>query len=235
MLVPALMGVETMQAAYEHANAESCRFYSSRRCDAAVALNARWEDVPGVQREAVETHMVEVRGKSRWSMLPGGGWRTTSDARLWIKRERERLGWTHKDIERSFFDTAVKSDLYIGPGGGPVFDRATVARVRRFEEGGVSIPDWLYWMPLAIDRAAVSIENQEEWERTNIPAHSDLRGEQEEADYLAHTPFLEDDQLELVARYNELAPRLRGVFLQMAGMPELIALVANHVGIEVNP
>lgn len=178
--------------------------------------------------------MIKIQSEGRWSALPGGEWSTANEGRRWLTSERKRLGWTHQDVERHFFQTAAQSDLYTGPGGGPLFDRATVARVRRFEEGGESIPDWLYWMPLAIVRAAVPFEDRREWERENIPEHSDLRHEQEEADYRAHTPFLEDEQLELVAKYNSLEPGLRAVLLQMAGMPELIALVANHADIKAN-
>lgn len=173
--------------------------------------------------------MVAPIVEHRWDMLPGGEWPTARDGRIWLKRERERLGWTHKDIERRFLDVAYKSDLYIGPGGGDRFDRPTVARIRRFEDGGESIPDWLYWVPLAIARAAVSNEERWEWDRSNNPAHRDIREEQEEAEFYEHTPYLSDDQLELVVRYNALAPHLQAMVLELTGMPDLIEALSMEM------
>ena len=167
-------------------------------------------------------------------MLPGGEWVSPHEARLWLKRERERLGWSHKDVERSFCATASESDLYIGPGGGALFDRATVARVRRFEDGGEAIPDWLYWMPLAIIHSAVPSGEpfgaKWEWERANIPGSSGVRQENEEADFYSRTPYLRDDQLDLIASYDALSSDLKSGLCRLARSPEWIALFASHIG-----
>lgn len=162
-------------------------------------------------------------------MLPGGDWPTPHDARLWLKRERERLGWSHKDVEHRFLDIAYKSFLYCGVGGGACFDRPTLSRIRRFEDGGDVIPDWLYWMPLAISRASVPKGESWEWDRANIPENNDIREEREQADFDVHTPYLEEDQLQLVARYNALTPQLQDVLRELAGMPGVIELISKYV------
>lgn len=179
--------------------------------------------------EGAPANVIESGGKSRWPMLPGGDWSTPHDARLWLKGEREHLGWSRQDIERRFRDTAYKSYLYLGVGGADCFDRPTLARIRRFEDGGEVIPDWLYWMPLAIARAAVTSDEIWEWDRSNIPENRDIREEQEEAELYSHMPYLEDDQLQLVARYNELPPHLQGVLRELAGLPDVIELISKHV------
>lgn len=176
--------------------------------------------------------MVELSGKRRWSMLPGGDWSSPREARMWFKRERDRLGWSHKDVERRFRYTAFLSDLYIGPGGGDMFDRPTLARIRRFEDGGEVIPDWLYWIPLAIAHAAVPSEERWQWERAHIPEHKSIREEEIEAEIYAHTPYLEDDQLQLLYRYNELPSHLQGALRELAGMPEVIESISKQIAMQ---
>lgn len=162
-------------------------------------------------------------------MLPGGDWPAPRDARMWLAREREGLGWTSKDIEKKFLDLAYQSDLYIGPGGGDCFDRPTKARIRRFEEGGEQIPDWLYWLPLVVEREAIPVSQRWEWDRLNIPAHRSVRQDAEEAELYARTPYLDDGQLELIARYNSLAPAQQSLLSEIAGMPDLLEALSEHV------
>lgn len=124
--------------------------------------------------------MIELRGKARWPMLPGGEWRSPGEARLWLKQTRARLGWTHKDVDKAFASVAYSSDLYSGPGGGALFDRATEKRALRFEEGGEAIPDWLYWIPLAVERAGVPDEERWAWEFGHVPENSQVNRDRAE-------------------------------------------------------
>ncbi len=137
-------------------------------------------------------------------MLPGPKWSSPLAARTWLISERRRLGWSPKDVERAFGDCAYPSDLYSGPGGGPLFDRATVKRVERFERECEHIPDWLYWIPLAIELAAVPRSERFEWEREHIPAHGDLRREGEEYEEFARTYVLDDEELDLIERFRAM-------------------------------
>ena len=164
-------------------------------------------------------------------MLPGGDWPSVRDARIWFKRERERLGWTHKDVEQLFRDTAGKSYLYIGEGGGDCFDRPTLARLRRFEDGGEVIPDWLYWIPLVIARAAVPLHELWEWDRANIPENNDIRKEEEEAEFYEHTPYLENDELELIYAYKALPTDLKGALRSVAASPQFLVAISRHLNV----
>lgn len=114
--------------------------------------------------------------KDRWPMLPGGEWANAADARDWFLFERDRLLWTARDVERAFEHTAGLSDLYIGRGGGTLFKRPTAAQQRKFLEGGVEIPDWMYWIPLAISHAKVRSKQGRmfeaaDWAVANVPQH----------------------------------------------------------------
>lgn len=118
--------------------------------------------------------------QSRRPMLPGGDWVTADEARTWLDQEREGLGWSDNDIEREFNRAAGDSDLYIGPGGGALFERPTPSRVGRFAAGGDHIPDRLFWIPLAIARAAARPSIPEpfamfDWDREHIPEHRSIR------------------------------------------------------------
>ena len=44
-------------------------------------------------------------------------------------------------------------------------------------------PDWMFWMPLVVQHAQVAYEDRWDWERENIPQHSDVRREREEEEY----------------------------------------------------
>ena len=137
-------------------------------------------------------------------MLPGPKWETPLEARTWLIEQRRVLKWSHKDVEKAFFSCAVKSDLYIGPGGGSRFDRATEKRVARFEREGDAIPDWMFWMPLVVQHAQVAYEDRWDWERENIPQHSDVRREREEEEYYARLFELNDHEIALLSRFREM-------------------------------
>ncbi len=152
----------------------------------------------------------------RWSMLPGPRWETSLQARTWLIEQRRLLDWSHKDVEKAFSDCARKSDLYSGPGGGDLFNRATERRVARFEREGQDIPDWMFWMPLAIEYAHVPFEDRWDWERENIPANGDVRREQEEEDHHSHLLQLDDDEIALIQRVREMSADERQVLRFMA-------------------
>ena len=162
----------------------------------------------------------------RWAMLPGPRWETTLQARTWLVEQRRLLEWSHKDVAKAFFECAVKSDLYIGPGGGDRFDRATEKRVARFEREGQYIPEWMYWMPLAISHDQLIFEDRGDWERQNIPEHSELRREREECEYDAHVFELSDDEIELVTRYRDMDVDQRNT-LRLVGNQSTLALLAT--------
>ena len=113
-------------------------------------------------------------------MLPGGEWQDAHAARSWFRGECERLQWTTGDVEKAFAATAYLSDLYIGPGGGDLFQRPTEARQRNFLAGGELIPDWMYWIPLVITHAEiragqVQMFEAADWALKNVPNHRDNR------------------------------------------------------------
>ena len=153
---------------------------------------------------------------SRWSMLPGPKWKTALEARTWLIEQRRLLGWSHKDVAKAFFDCAVKSNLYIGPGGGERFDRATEKRVARFEREGQQIPDWAYWMPIAIHYAQLPWEERPDWERENIPENSDVRRDREEEEYHANLFHLGEEEIALIERFREMSADQRNALLAMA-------------------
>lgn len=69
--------------------------------------------------------MMGDEAENRWSVLPGPNWATPLDARTWLIEQRRLLGWSHKDVAKAFSGCATQCDLYNGPGGGTLFDRAT--------------------------------------------------------------------------------------------------------------
>lgn len=92
--------------------------------------------------------MIDDAAEKPWLVLPGSKWDTPLQAKTWLIEQRRLLGWSHKDVAEAFLECAVRSDLYIGPGGGDRFDRATEKRVARFERESQHIPDLVYWLPL---------------------------------------------------------------------------------------
>lgn len=156
-----------------------------------------------------------------WSMLPGQKWDTPLQARTWLIEQRRLLGWSHKDVANAFFECAARSDLYIGPGGGPRFDRATEKRVAHFELEGEHIPDWVYWLPLVIQHAQVPLEDRWDWERENIPGHSDLRHEREDEEYHSRLFHLDDNEIALIMRFREMDADERG-FLCYVAEPKML-------------
>ncbi|WP_342249213.1 hypothetical protein [Sphingomonas sp. OTU376] len=156
-----------------------------------------------------------------WAALPGPKWETPLEARTWLVAQRRRLGWSHRDVEKAFLSCASHSDLYLGPGGGPLFDRATEKRVARFEQDGRHIPDWMYWMPLAIEHAAIPLEDQWRWEREYIPSNSEVRRDREEQDLEAHLLELDDEEIALIARIREMTGDERAVVRAMV-RPEML-------------
>ena len=138
------------------------------------------------------------------------------------------LGWSHKDVEKAFFNCAIKSDLYTGPGGGDLFDRATEKRVARFEREGQSIPDWAYWMPLVVQHAQVPISDRWAWERDNIPANSEIRQEREEDEYNARVYHLDDAEIALIERFRDLPDDERGV-LEFISQPKMLGWLTNAI------
>lgn len=165
--------------------------------------------------------MVNDTVEDRWAPLPGPKWVTALQAKTWLIEQRRLLGWSHKDVAKAFFECAVRSDLYIGPGGGPRFDRATEKRIARFEREGQHIPDWVYWLPLVIQHAQVPLEDRWDWERKNIPGHSDLRDEREEEEYHSHLFHLDDDEIALITRFREMDADERG-FLRFVAEPKML-------------
>lgn len=149
-------------------------------------------------------------------MLPGPQWETALEAKTWLIEQRHLLGWSHKDVAKAFFDCAVKSDLYIGPGGGERFGRATEKRVARFERDGQQIPDWMYWVPLAIQYAQVKREERPDWERENIPENSEVRRDREEDEYHASLFQLVEEEKALIERLREMSADQRNALLAMA-------------------
>ncbi len=115
--------------------------------------------------------------------LKDASWSSPDEARSWLQRERDRLGWTNSDIVERFSFTAVRSDLYIGRGGGALFARPTENRIRKFELNGETVPEWLRWLPLVIEhhdaRSRLIGFSMFEWERANIPEHHSLREDEQ--------------------------------------------------------
>ncbi|WP_313435540.1 hypothetical protein [Novosphingobium sp.] len=165
--------------------------------------------------------MMSDEAENRWSMLPGPNWATPLDARTWLIGQRRLLGWSHNDVAKAFSACAAQSDLYIGLGGGARFDRATEKRVARFEREGEHIPDWAYWIPLAIQHARVSWEDRAGWERANIPQHRELRREREEEDYHSRLFHLNDAEIALIARFREMNAEERD-FLGFVAEPRML-------------
>lgn len=159
--------------------------------------------------------------ENRWPMLPGPKWHSPLQARTWLIEQRRLLGWSHRDVEKAFSACANLSDLYIGPGGGARFDRATEKRVARFERDGKIVPDWLYWMPLAIQYSQVPYEDQWAWEHENIPENAKDRQEREEAEEYSSTYQLSEDEILLVQRYRSMSADERGVF-QFLAQPKIL-------------
>lgn len=156
-----------------------------------------------------------------WAMLPGPKWDTPLQAKTWLIEQRRLLGWSHKDVAKAFFECAVRSDLYIGPGGGALFDRATEKRVARFEREGEHIPHWAYWMPLVIQHAQVPLEDRWEWERENIPEHGDSRRDREEEEYHSRLFELDDNEIALITRFREMDADERD-FLRFLAEPKML-------------
>ncbi|MBN8807809.1 MAG: hypothetical protein J0I47_06190 [Sphingomonas sp.] len=157
----------------------------------------------------------------RWAMLPGARWENPLQARTWLIEQRRLLGWTHKQIANAFLDCAYKSDLYIGTGGGALFDRPTEKRIARFEQEGAAIPDWMYWMPLVIQHAQIPLEDRWTWEREHVPAHADVRREREDVEDHAGLYQLDDDEIALIERFRAMSGDERG-FLRLMAQPEML-------------
>lgn len=168
--------------------------------------------------------MSDVDAAGKWAELPGPKWANAAEAKAWLISQRRLVGWSHKDVAKAFVACASASDLYIGPGGGPRFDRATEKRVARFELEGQDIPDWMYWMPLAVRHALVNIYDLAVWERENIPQSTELRRDLEAADMSAHQNDLDDEEVELIARFRDLAPRDRALLRDLADTTVLQAI-----------
>lgn len=162
--------------------------------------------------------MIDDAAEKPWAMLPGPKWDTPLQAKTWLIEQHRLFGWSHKDVAKAFFECAVQSDLYIGPGGGARFDRATEKRVARFEREGQQIPDWVYWLPLVIQHAQVPLADRWEWERDNIPEHSDLRREREEEEYHSQLFELDDDEIALITHVREMDADERA-FLRFVAAP----------------
>lgn len=156
-----------------------------------------------------------------WATLPGPKWDTSLQARAWLIEQRRLLGWSQKDVAKAFFECAVRSELYVGPGGGARFDRATEKRVARFEREGLQIPDWVYWLPLVIQHAQVPLADRWDWERENIPEHSDLRREREDGEYHSRLFHLDDDEIALITRFREMDTDERA-FLRFVAEPKML-------------
>ncbi|QPI72214.1 hypothetical protein [Sphingobium sp. Cam5-1] len=165
--------------------------------------------------------MINDAVENRWAMLPGQKWATPLQAKTWLIEQRRLLGWSHKDVANAFFECAVRSDLYSGPGGGALFDRATEKRVARFEREGQHIPDWVYWLPLVIQHAQVPLEDRWEWERENIPEHSDSRRDREEEEYHSRLFELDGNEIALITRFREMDADERDV-LRFVAEPKML-------------
>jgi hypothetical protein len=170
------------------------------------------------------TCVSNVDAAGRWAELPGPKWARAAEAKTWLIGQRRELGWSHKDVATAFFACAAASDLYIGSGGGPRCDRATEKRVARFEREGQVIPDWMYWMPLVVRHAQVPTYDLAAWERENIPHNRALRQDLEEADAYAHQYDLDGEEIELIMRFRDLAPRDRALLRDLANTVVLQAI-----------
>lgn len=165
--------------------------------------------------------MVSGKVRAAWAMLPGLNWGTALDARTWLIEKRRLLGWSHRDVAKAFFKCAVQSDLFIGPGGGALFDRATEKRIARFERDGDYIPDWAYWLPLVFQHAQVPVEDRQRWERQNIPEHTGLRIEKLEEERHFSTFHLNDTEIALITRVRGMDAEERD-FLRFVIHPKML-------------
>lgn len=59
-------------------------------------------------------------------------------------------------------------------------------------------------MPLVVQHAQVAYEDRWDWERENIPQHSDVRREREEEEYYARLFELNDQEIALLSRFREM-------------------------------
>lgn len=165
---------------------------------------------------------------SRWDMLPGPKWSSADEARSWLKAERARLGWSERDVDRAFDSTAGKSRLYIGEGGGALFPRATVARVRRFETRGDVIPDWLYWIPLAIERAQQP-HSVSAWEYDHIPEHWDHYAESLEDLAAAEGWGISEKEWTLVEMTRKMDEKQKRFLWELASFPQYFEIFESMI------
>ena len=172
--------------------------------------------------------MTDGEAHEGWTLLPGPKWETPLAAKSWLIEQRRQLGWTHKDVEKAFWNCAIKSDLYTGPGGGDLFERATEKRVARFEREGQQIPKWMLWMPLAIEHSKHSGYAQLDWERQNIPFNKDVRCEEEDAAYQASMFELDDNEIELISRFREMNTDEQAA-IRFIAKPEVLKWVAANM------
>ena len=162
------------------------------------------------------TNEIEDRAVASFAELPGPNWRTPLEARTWLIEQRRLLGWSPKDVADAFLACAGQSDLYIGPGGGGLFDRPTEKRIIRFEREGGDVPRWLHWMPLAIMHAQVDVEDRFEWERVNIPGNSEVRRDREEDEEAAHVFRLDAEEIAFLQGLRRLDPDERSTLRAFA-------------------
>ena len=84
-------------------------------------------------------------------------------------------------------------------------------------------------IPLVITRAAVSPDELWECDRANIPENNDIRKEQEEAEFYEHTPYLDDDELELVYAFKALPPDLKDALRFVSSSPQWLSAISQHL------
>lgn len=174
-------------------------------------------------------------------MLPGGTWQSVEEARLWLQQQRDRLGWAPRDAVNAIRRVTMESDLWMGTGGGERFQGPTVRSITQFEAGKATTkinrdessivrfdldpPDWLFWVPLAIERLSIAPDVVYAWERSNIPGHRASREEQEFEGVWTEDSATDD----LINRLNSLNPDdqdyIFGLILEPVRISQLRTLV----------
>lgn len=108
--------------------------------------------------------------------LPGPNWSSVDEARAWLIAEEKRLAWTHRQFERAYYIVTGMSE-YGRWGSQPVVNKAKLDRFR--DKGRGSIPPWLYWLPLAIQRVEqigwndglLRTADNRAWDEARIPQY----------------------------------------------------------------
>lgn len=109
--------------------------------------------------------------------LPGCDWTSVDDARRWLAEKRDHLGWNARQFERAYYN--IQHCRYSLGGNVPYAPVLNKTKFDKFlSRGRMCIPQWLYWVPLAIRRVqevgwdtsgGMSDYIYEVWDRENVP------------------------------------------------------------------